>query len=671
MFTIQAVFALISYINITLPQAFKTSAWLLFIEEGMRTNFKKGIVASAIVATFALTACEQKSAPEQTVLATETVKESESNALNNQTAEDKQQALSVLYLQAKQVLFKQRAMSATMFGLTKKDVGDVVNSKTELYGPENEAELRAKLLKISTEIAAIDLRDGTLTAKNNQQVMAGLTRYFAGSPDFTIGFIDTWMGLSPFVVNQINGPLIDMPRIMQNDQAITTEQQALDYIARLGQFDLVAASIIEKQAKDAEQDWLPPKVTLQGAINYLSAFTSSAVDSHVFVTVFATKVNAIEALTSQQKQALIAQATDKVEKVVYPAFKSVEQASRKLLTQARAESGIWAQPNGSKYYQDAIKQLGDSDLSPAKIHQIGLGEVARISTEMDAILKAEGYSKGTVGERMVALNEEPRFLYEDSKAGREELLSDINGYIQDITTKMAPVFKTTPSYQVEVKAFPVEVQDGAPGGQYTSPAVDGSKPGVYWINLRDMKANPKFALKTLTYHEANPGHHWQIALNLDQAELPFLRRIAPYNAYTEGWALYSEQVAYELGMYENDPFGDLGRLQAELFRAVRLVVDTGMHDKRWTREQAITYMAEKTGSAKSDVISEIERYMAWPGQALGYKLGMLKMLSLREMAKAQLGTAFDLAEFHDVVLLNGAVPMAVLERNVKHWLASK
>ncbi|MFB1015097.1 MAG: DUF885 domain-containing protein, partial [Alteromonadaceae bacterium] len=245
------------------------------------------------------------------------------------------------------------------------------------------------------------------------------------------------------------------------------------------------------------------------------------------------------------------------------------------------------------------------------------------------------------------------------------------GYINEITEKMTPVFKTTPSYQVEVRAYPVEIQEGSPGGEYTSPSVDGSKPGVYWINLRDMKANPKFGLKTLTYHEANPGHHWQIALNMEQAELPFLRRIAPYNAYAEGWALYSEQVAEELGMYENDPFGNLGRLQAEMFIAVRLVVDTGLHHKRWSRAQAISYMAEKTGSAQSDVIAEIERYMAWPGQALGYKLGMLKILSLRESAQKALLEKFDLSAFHDVVLLGGAVPMSVLEHKVNQWITQQ
>jgi len=629
----------------------------------MNNKIKNSLLASAIITALSLSACSDK--------VTENTSVASSSVATQKQSLSAEQQLTTLYKKAKQSLFKQRALSATMYGLSEQDVGQAVSSKMEVFSAEDEAILRAELLSISNQIADITLDGADITAKNNQQVMAGLTRYFAGEPSFTIGFIDTWMGLSPFIVNQINGPLIDIPRIMQNDQPITTEQEALAYIKRLGQFDKLAASIIEKQAFDAQQNWLPPKVTLRGAIKYLHGFTSEAPEQHAFVSVFMDKVDKIDSLNIDTKQALIKQVITQVKDVVYPAFQSVAKASEQLLNKSRDESGIWAQPKGTAYYQDAIQQLGDSKLTPSQIHQIGLDEVARIGGEMDKILQSQGYTQGSVGERMVALNNEPRFLYEDSKAGREELLNDINGYITEMTTTMAPVFKTTPSYQVEVKAFPVEVQDGAPGGQYTSPAVDGSKPGVYWINLRDMKANPKFGLKTLTYHEANPGHHWQIALNLDQAELPFLRRIAPYNAYTEGWALYSEQVAYELGMYENDPFGDLGRLQAEMFRAVRLVVDTGLHDKRWTREQAITYMSAQTGTAESDVIAEIERYMAWPGQALGYKLGMLKILNLREQAKKRLGDKFDLAEFHDVVLLNGAVPMEVLSRNVNHWLERK
>ena len=631
---------------------------------------KKTLLATAIASIFVLFACvpEGKVSKDNPSVANNNANQSN---ISTSLAKQNQTSLNQLYEQATQLLFQQRAFSATMFGLSNREAGQYINDKIEVFSPKKEARLREALLSISNKISQFKSQDLDAVNQTNQQVMASLTRYFAGDAHFNIGYIDTWMGLSPFIVNQINGPLVDIPRIMQNDQAITNKSQALDYIARLGQFDRLISSIVEKQSFDAKQGWVPSKVTLEGAIHYLKGFTSASPEDHALVTVFIDKINNISSLSVTEKQLLSKQVINKVKMVVYPAYKSVTESSEALLAEARTESGIWAQPNGEAYYQDAIKQLGDSALTADEIHQLGLQEVTRISAEMDSILNEQGYQKGSVGQRMVKLTDEKRFLYEDSKAGRAELLNDINGYIAEITTKMSPVFKTAPSYKVEVRAFPEEVQDGSPGGMYTPPAIDGSKPGIYWINLRDMKANPRFGLKTLTYHEASPGHHWQAALNMDQTSMPFLRRIAPYNAYAEGWALYSEQVAFELGLYENDPFGNLGRLQAELFRAVRLVVDTGLHHKKWTREQAISYMSEQTGTAKSDVIAEIERYMAWPGQALGYKLGMLKILSLREKAKARLGEQFDLSEFHDVVLLGGSVPMTVLEKNIDQWLNDK
>ncbi|MCW8866130.1 MAG: DUF885 domain-containing protein [Colwellia sp.] len=621
------------------------------------------LISSALIAAFALTACDKASDVNTNQAQTKSVA-----AKKAAPVEQTDLSVAELYQQASQTLFKQRAPEATMYGLTAKDVGQEFSEQLADFSPENEAKLRQKLTTISKKISNYQLANASNTDVDNQQVMAGITQYFAGHEDFSIGYIDVWMGLSPFIVNQINGPLIDIPRIMQNDQPITTEQEALNYISRLGKFGDMIASIEKKLSFDTAQNWLPPKSTVTGALRYLKGFTSVEPKAHVFVSNFTDKLAKISSLSEQQKQELTAQVIEKVTSVVYPAYQSITQATEQLLSKARSEAGVWAQPNGEAYYQEAIRQLGDSSLSADEIHQVGLDEVKRISEQMNKILVSEGYKDGSVGARMVALNEEERFLYADSQAGREQLLADLNGYIDEITLKMAPVFKTVPSYKVQVRSFPVEIQDGAPGGQYSPPSIDGSKPGIYWINLRDMKANPKFGLKTLTYHEANPGHHWQIALNMDQASLPFLRRIAPYNAYAEGWALYSEKVASELGLYENDPFGDLGRLQAELFRAVRLVVDTGMHHKRWTREEAIAYMSDVTGTAESDVVAEIERYITWPGQALGYKLGMLKILSLREHAKAELGEKFDLSAFHDVVLLGGAVPMAVLERNVNQWI---
>jgi uncharacterized protein (DUF885 family) len=639
-----------------------------------KVNMKLQLVTCVALTAVLLTGCDSSDKNSESPVSSNPQRveaESPSAADNQRTAQVSQNNIDELYRNAMATLFMYRPISATLYGLGEAELGQSLDNRLDDYSPATEQALRQKLRHLSQQIAEYPIAEAPASVYDTQQVMANITRYYAGHADFPVGYIDVWMGLSPFIINQINGPLIDTPRTLQTDQNIKNEQDALRYIERLAHFDQFVTSVQNKFDADVKRGWIAPKIVLQGALRYLDNFVKPKPESHPLVVSFAEKLQSLDALSHDKKHALIDEAIQQVTDVVYPAYQAITEHVKATLENARDEHGIWAQPNGDLFYRDAIRQLGDSDLSADQIHQIGLDEVTRITQQMDRILRAQGYNKGTVGERMKALNEEPRFLYEDSDAGRQQLLSDVNGYIAEITEKMSGIFKTKPPYSVEVRAFPVDIQEGAPGGQYTPAAVDGSKPGIYWINLRDMKANPKFGLKTLTYHEANPGHHWQISLNLAQTDMPFLRRIAPYNAYVEGWALYAEQVAQELGMYQQDPFGDLGRLQAELFRAVRLVVDTGLHHKRWTREQAIDYMAKTTGSAQSDVVSEIERYMTWPGQALGYKMGMITLLKLRQQAQTELGESFDIAEFHDLILLGGAVPMTVLEQKVSRWIAEK
>ena len=567
-------------------------------------------------------------------------------------------------------LFKSRSLTATALGVDEAVTGSYFADQMEDYSPASEAVLRAELRRYQNLISDYN---GSLdaAADSNRRVIASIARYYAGHPDFDVGYIDTWMGMSAFIVNQINGPAIDAPQVLQNNHSLKTLKDAQDYITRLEKFDDMLASISAKVQADAAQDWVPPKVIVEKTIMNLDGFTEADVLEHPLYKNFATSLGELTSIDATNKQALLDQAAAAMSTSVYPAYKNLSNTMRGVLSKARDAHGIWAQPNGPAYYQDAINNLGDTDMNADQIHALGLAEVERISSEMNTILTAEGYTTGTVGERMAALIAEPRFLYEDSDAGRAQLLDDLNGYIAEIDVRMDSLFKSRPKFPVEVKRIPVEREVGAPGGQYTSPALDGSNPGVYWINLYDIKANPKLDLKTLTYHEAIPGHHWQIALNLEQESLPLIRRIAPYNAYVEGWALYSEALAVEMGMYTNDPYSDLGRLNAELFRAVRLVVDTGLHHKRWTREQAIQYMSDVTGNAASSVVSEIERYMVWPGQALGYKLGMITIQQARADAEKKLGERFDIREFHDVILLAGASPMAILKENVINWIELK
>ena len=434
---------------------------------------------------------------------------------------------------------------------------------------------------------------------------------------------------------------------------------------------MLTDQVREKALADADKGIILPKPLFENTFGYLNNFIAPTSGQHPLVTSLAVKLEGTQGLDEPAKVVLVKKAQRIVEQEIYPAFSRVINTMKELENKAPTEVGIWAQPNGEAFYQHEITYLADSTMTAEQIHDVGLQEVSRITQRMDEILKENGYREGSVSERMQKLNDEPRFLFADSDEGREKLLTFLRGEIATINEKAPNLFSTLPPQKVEVKRIPKEVEAGAPGGYYYGPSLDGSRPGVFAINLKDMKAVPSFGLKTLTYHEAVPGHHFQIALNMLQTDIGLMRQNASFNAYIEGWALYSELVAYEMGMYENDPFGDLGRLQAEAYRAARLVVDTGLHYKKWTRQQAIEYFAQATGSAMSDVTSAIDRYIAWPGQALGYKLGMLKLVELRNMAQNALGAQFDIKAFHDVILLKGARPLAIVEADVQQWIKTQ
>jgi uncharacterized protein (DUF885 family) len=316
-----------------------------------------------------------------------------------------------------------------------------------------------------------------------------------------------------------------------------------------------------------------------------------------------------------------------------------------------------------------LKQFTTTDYTPEQVHQVGLAEVARIQTQMDTLLRSQGLVDGTVAERMKALGDDPRFLLPDTDDGRAQLLARYRSILDDVAKRMPEYFRTIPPGKLAVERVPASAEKGSSGAYYNLAAMDGSRPGTFYANLRDTRETPTWGMKTLAYHEGIPGHHFQIATGQGLKGLPLIRQQPIYTAYVEGWALYAERLAAEIGLYKDDPFGDLGRLQAEMLRAVRLVVDTGIHAKGWTREQAIDYMVNTTGMVESDAVSEVERYMALPGQACAYKVGQLKILELRDKAEKELGSRFNLKDFHAVVLENGAVPLTVLERLVDDWIA--
>jgi uncharacterized protein (DUF885 family) len=325
-------------------------------------------------------------------------------------------------------------------------------------------------------------------------------------------------------------------------------------------------------------------------------------------------------------------------------------------------------PDGDAYYAASLGLWTTTKMTPDEVHKLGLEQVRRLNAEMDAGLKKVGFTRGTVGERMRAMGADPRFLYPNDDAGKAKLLADLNDQMAALDKRLPEVFGALPKAKVEVRRIPAFTEAGAPGGYYQGPALDGSRPGAYYINLRDTADWPKWSLPTLTYHEASPGHHLQVAIAQEAEGLPLIRSsLLWFGAYGEGWALYAEQLADEIGMYAGDPFGRLGYLQSMAFRAARCVVDTGLHAKRWSRDRAIAYMQGVTGDTLGSVTTEIERYCVWPAQATCYKVGQIAINRMRDAARARMGARFDLKSFHDAVLLEGAMPLDVLERVLDGW----
>jgi uncharacterized protein (DUF885 family) len=414
---------------------------------------------------------------------------------------------------------------------------------------------------------------------------------------------------------------------------------------------------------------LPPAL-LERSLTVIHDTIAPAPAENALVTTFVARMSKVKSLDPARQRALEPQAVAAVRTGVYPAYERMRAALVALEPAAASQSaGVGRLPDGAAYYATVLRQQTTTDYTPEQIHALGLSEVARITAEMDTLLRAQGLTAGSVGERMRALGKDPRFLFPNDDDGRRQALARFQQILDEVSARMPEYFRTQPAKRLTVERVPEALEKGSSGAYYQQASMDGSRPGTFFANLRDLNELPQWQMKTLAYHEGIPGHHFQISIALGLKDLPLIRQQPIYAAYGEGWALYAEQLAAEIGMYKDDPWGDLGRLQAELLRAARLVVDTGLHAKSWSREQAIDYMVSTTGNAASDVTTEVERYMAAPGQACAYKVGELKILALREKARAALGARFDLKDFHAVVLENGGVPLTLLEQLVDEWTA--
>ena len=468
----------------------------------------------------------------------------------------------------------------------------------------------------------------------------------------------------PYTINQLSGPTVDIPNFLNTQQPVTNSEEAEAYLVRLAAVKGALDGALENVRVAVSQGAIPPDFVVEKSMAVVEAFIDAPAEQNAMYVSFIERLDAagVEDAAAYAERALKIVSDD-----VIPAYGRVASYLGEIRGSAPHDAGIWRLPNGEALYKAMIRHMTDSDRSPEEVHQAGLDEVERITGEMNTLLRSEGYAEGSVGERMQQLNVEERFVYPNDADGRAELLADARAQIDAIKVALPDWFSTMPKHPVEVRPVPGFSQNSAPTGYYNQPAPDGSRPGVYWLNLRDTALHPRFALPTLTFHESIPGHHMQLGTMVEQDVPPIVWAIWS-NAAGEGWALYSERLAAEMGMYADDPYGDLGRLQAELHRAVRLVVDTGMHAKKWGREQAIEYMVSVEGVDEGTAISEIERYAVWPAQALGYKLGMLKIVELRTEAQERLGDDFDIRDFNDRVLRVAGTPLPYIEATIREWI---
>jgi len=476
--------------------------------------------------------------------------------------------------------------------------------------------------------------------------------------------------LSTYAISPMSGAQVQLTNFMETLHIVNNEKTARNYVARLETMGGKLDEITAEMRRQSRAGVILPPMLIERSLTVIHDTIAPAATENPLVTTFVARMSRVKSLDPTRQHALEQQAAAAVRAGVYPAYERMRAALVALEPAAAGQAaGVGRLPDGAAYYATVLRQQTTTDYTPEQIHALGLSEVARISAGMDTLLRTQGLAAGSVGERMAALGKDPRFLFPNDDDGRRQALARFQQILDEVSARMPKYFRTQPAGRLTVERVPEGLEKGSSGAYYLPASMDGSRPGTFFANLRDMTELPQSEMKTLAYHEGIPGHHFQISIAHGLKGLPLIRQQPIYSAYAEGWALYAEQLAAEIGMYKDDPWGDLGRLQLELLRAARLVVDTGLHAKDWSREQAIDYMVNTTGLARGEVTSEVERYMADPGQACAYKVGELKILALRAKARAALGARFDLKDFHAVVLENGGVPLTLLEQLVDEWIA--
>ncbi|MBW0278105.1 DUF885 domain-containing protein [Shewanella xiamenensis] len=474
-----------------------------------------------------------------------------------------------------------------------------------------------------------------------------------------------------YPVNQMHGGHSMIASFLINQHQITDVSDAKAYISRLNGVPKRLSQLQQALEIRADKGIIAPKFVFGYVIsdsqNIIKGAPFDKGEDSALLADFRKKVNALS-ISETEKNQLIADAEKALVSQVEPAYKTLIAYIKTLEAKADTRDGVWKLPDGEAFYNNALARTTTTHMTADEIHQLGLAEVERIHNEMRAIMKKVNFN-GTLQEFFAFMRDDPQFYYPNTAEGKAAYLADATKLIDNMRSRLDEVFKVKPKAAMIVKQVEAFREKSAGKAFYEQPAPDGSRPGSYYANLYDMKAMPKYQMEALAYHEGIPGHHMQIAISQELKDIPKFRKFGGYTAYIEGWGLYSESFPKEMGLYA-DPYSDFGRLAMELWRACRLVVDTGIHAKKWTREQGIAYYVDNTPNAKSDAKKMVERHIVMPSQATAYKVGMIKLLELRHKAEKQLGDKFDIRDFHTLVLANGALPLDVLEEQVDQWIAS-
>lgn len=565
---------------------------------------------------------------------------------------------------------------ASYMGVSEDEAGGAFGDRLDDRSAIAAEARRSASIRRYAELRALDRSRLSEAEALTYSVLQSQFEASAAGAVFDYGDFSPLGGIRPYVLNQLDSAFLTLPSFLDERHAVENAADAEAYLTRLRAAADAIDAETERARADAERGVRPPLAIIDLTLSLLDDAASQPPAQQLYFTNFQRKLDALaarapeaeRAAAQQRHQSYLARAEQIIRQNIIPAHQRAAAFLRGERARAGDEAGVSRLPRGGEFYAAALRLETTTDLTPSQIHRIGLDRVEALNGQLDIALRRVGLTEGPVGQRLAAMTADPRYAYEDSDAGRAQLMADVQARIARVMERAPQWFGRMPRAPLEVRRVPEFLENAAPGAYYAQPALDGSSPGVYYINLRNLGEMTRIDLPTQDFHEAAPGHHFQIALAQEIPDAPLLRRLVSFNAYAEGWGLYAEELADEQGFHEGDPVGRIGFLRWQLWRAARLVVDTGLHSQNWSRQRAIEYLLATTGDAPGVVSTEVDRYIVWPGQACGYELGRREIMRLREEARNELGPDFDLRGFHDAVLLSGEVPLGVLDDLVRDWI---